>query len=306
MRVDSEPIVSSPLRYLQNVISSTSAAARAHADPEKEVWELRVWDPKSICLTIFTLFSPGHLIVYYILLPPETLDPRPSLTIVKAMAFGALLTVQLRMLKTSFSQQAKDSALIQSQVMHEYDTKYVQPSLHRIVRDVGVQTQAASQTSRGRRVREVDTYAPTTLVKRTFVTNPNPNYARHYDPDSVSAVQPQLSRRQSGHNPTLGTPVLDTPAINGYVNAQTQSAYSTASTAAPDFSSPLKPHHEKLRERTPARGDGGSMGVYTHAASPLKKAVSNSQIRSGPRLSTPGTSRSGLLDNTRRRDTGRF
>ncbi|KAK4499387.1 hypothetical protein PRZ48_009901 [Zasmidium cellare] len=313
VRVDSSPASSSPLRYMQSIISS-AAASRAYPDAEREVWEISIWDPKPFNLSLFTIFSPGHLVIYYLLLPPATLDPRPSATIMTAVAFSALLSVQLGLLKTSFGQQLKDKALVHGEVMNEYDTKFVHPFLNRPVRDVGIQTRESATSPRGTKTREVDIYTPTTIVKRGFRTNPNTNYARQYDPDNLSA-QPSESRRTSGIGLDVSTPTLETPT-NGYVNAGTQS-YSRPSTGGADFSSPLKPHHEQLRQRSPMKGDGGSMGVYSHAASPLRKAVSTNQLqarrdsvdrRSGTplkRVSTPND-RGSLLREERRRESGRF
>lgn len=309
VRIDSSPASSSPLRYLQNVIQSNTAASRAYPDAEREVWELSIWDPKPFNLAIFTIFSPGHLLIYYLLLPPAIMDPRPSVTVVTAVAFSALISLQLWILRASFNQQTKDTQLIHGEVMNEYDTKFVHPFLNRPVRDVAVQTRESAMTPRGTKTREVDVYTPTTIVKRGFKTNPNPNYARQYDPDNL-ASQPPEPRRQ--------TPSVETPT-NGYVNGYTQSTFSRPSTAASEFSSPLKPHHERLRERSPIKGDGGSMGVYSHAASPLRKAVSTNQLRSGregvdvrrtgsglKRVSTPGDGTGYAYDSSRRRETGRF
>ena len=311
---------SSPLRYFQNVISSATSSSRAYPDAEREVWELNIWDPKPFHLTLFTLFSPGHILLYYSLLPPAPLDPQPAVTVVKTILFAALLSVQLAFLKSSFNQQAKDSALVHGEVMNEYDTKFVRPSLNRPVRDVGIQTRESAMTPRGTRTREVDVYTPTTIVKRGFKTNPNPNYAGQYDPDNLSG-QPDSRRssnvgiQQSGTTPSLTTPANAYTQTNGYTN----SAYSRPSTGGgPDFSSPLKSHQERLRERAPVRGDGGNLGVYSHVASPLRKAASSSHLtarangaqtgRSGSplkRMSTPGGGASGV-DGSRRRETGRF
>lgn len=231
-----------------------------------------------------------------------------------AVAFSALLSFQLGFLKTSFSQQSKDAALVHGEVMNEYDTKFVHPFLNRPVRDVGIQTRESATSPRGTRTREVDIYTPTTIIKRGFKTNPNTNYAKQYDPDNLSA-QPSESRRTSGFGVEYSTPTLETPT-NGYVNAQTQSI-SRPSTGAADFSSPLKPHHQQLRERSPMKGDGGNMGVYSHAASPLRKAVSTNQIRAGrenmerrggtplKRMSTPND-RGTLFGEERRRQSGRY
>jgi hypothetical protein len=224
------------------------------------------------------------------------------------MFFGVLLSFQLGLMKTSFSQQAKDTTLLQSQVMNEYDVKFVRPALNHTVRDVGCQTRESAISSRGHRTREVDLYMPTTIIKRAFSTNPNSNYARHYDPDNLLNVSAQQHHSRTSGNSLTPPSILKTPAASAYTNAEMQSAYSAYGDGGPaDFSSPLKAHHEKLRERIPARGDGGSMSVYTHPASPLKRtAGSSSQARIAGRMSTPGDSRSGHGEGTRRRDTGQY
>src|ERR1700722_2839789 len=95
VRVDSSPISSSPLRFLSSIIASTNAESRAHPDATRDVWELAVWDPSPLCLQLFCLFSPGHVLVYWLFLPVASLDPRPSVTVVITMILAALLSVQL-------------------------------------------------------------------------------------------------------------------------------------------------------------------------------------------------------------------
>ena len=295
------------MRYLQSALASATASSRAHPDAEREVWELSVWDPKPASLTIFTLFSPGHLLLYFSLLPPTTRDPRPSVTVLTAIAFGTLLSLQLGLLRTSFSQQAKDSALVHGEVLNEYDTKFVRPSLNRPVRDVGTQTRESAVTPRGTRTREVDVYTPTTIVNRGFRTNPNPNYAAQYDPDNLSTPT-EMRHPAPASSRGLVTP---TPLTNGgvYVNGSTQSRASTA-----EFSSPLKPHHERLRERSPRKGDGGSLGVHSHVASPLRSSARPS-VRSEGDGGRVGSALKGVplfrpngerAEPGRRRETGRF
>jgi len=288
VKVDSAPMGSSPLQHIQNMIDSMSAKSRAHPDAEKEVWELSVWDPKPASLTVFTLFSPGHLLLYFSLLPPAALDPRPSITVVTAIGFGALLSLQLIFLKSSLSQQAKDSQLIHGEVMNEYNTKFVRPSLNRPVRDVGIQTRESCMTPRGTRTREVDIYTPTTIVNRGFRASPNPYVAQ----DSTVTKRSIYTKPAS-----FGAPMVNGD-LNGFPESRPSTATSTGVGSA-DFSSPLKPHHERLRERSPVKGDGGSMGVYSNTASPLRKASSSSHLRRSvglhgrmanplKRMSTPG------------------
>nr|OQO20561.1 hypothetical protein B0A51_10437 [Rachicladosporium sp. CCFEE 5018] len=304
VRVDSSPASSSPIQHLQTVIAAARAGAQVYPDPEREVWEVSVWDPKPFNLTVFTLFSPGHLLVYFSLLPTAEFDQRPSLTVLMAILFGTVLSLQLGFLRTSFSQQAKDSVLIHGEVMNEYDTKFVHPFLNRPVRDVGIQTRESALSPRGTRTREVDIYTPTTIVKRGFKTNPNTNYASSYDPDDL-ANKPEPRPKEAVR--TTSTPsIFKSPAPAVYVNGYTQSPAAAAS--ARDYSSPIKPHHERLRERSPVKGDGGSFGLYSHAASPLRKATSTSQIRA-ERAGSPLKRASGVggvngAGEERRRVTG--
>lgn len=305
VRVDSSPMSSSPLRYLQSVISSATADSRAYPDAEREVWELSMWDPKPFNLTLFTLFSPGHLILYYSILPPATMDAQPSVTVFKVFAFGTLLSLQLGFLKTSFSQQAKDATLVHGEVMNEYDTKFVRPSLNRPVRDVATQTRESTTTPRGTKTREVDVYTPTTIVNRGFRTNPNPNYANQYDPDNL-ASQPDSRRTSSfGLQRSTTTPSLATPSnahaqTNGYSQS---SAYSRSSAVGPDYSSPLKPHHERLSNASPLR-KAASSSHLTSRTNGVQDRRAGSPLK---RMSTPGGGLgSGLDSGGRRRETGRY
>lgn len=279
VRVDSSPAASSPLRLLTSMISSETAESRAHPDAERHVWELAVWDPIPICLRLSSLFSPGHILVYWMFLPIASMDPRPSVTVAKAILLNVIISVSLVYLQHSFSQLAKDQAIISKQVLHEYDTKFVHPALHTPVRDVATQTPPSSKTP----TREVETYTPTTIINRGFHPNPNPAYAAQYDPDNLSnAPEQPVTRVSAGVQATR-------PRLSGYGSTITPpTTYSTASTdSTADFSSPIRapvvlPRPQpQQRQSSPPRGDGGSLGVYTHAASPLRKTASANYLRAG-------------------------
>ncbi|KAF1960618.1 hypothetical protein CC80DRAFT_488910 [Byssothecium circinans] len=274
VRVDSSPAAGSPLRFIQNLISSSSAESRAHPDAERHVWEIAVWDPNPLPLDIFCLFSPLHVMLYYLTLPVAPLDPQPSVKVVTTILIGAVLSLQLWYIRSSFSQQIKDNAIIQKEVLHEYDNKYVHPSTQKVCRDVGIQTisrKRARDSSVGVRgssddlASEVITYTPTTIINRIFKTNPNQSYASQYDPDGLS-------------RPSTQTPSYQ----RGYSNPNYTS--STTATGA-DFSSPIRPSNtpNPFRQQPSFRpsggGDGGSLGVYTHANSPLRKSASTNFIR---------------------------
>ncbi|KAF2763029.1 hypothetical protein EJ05DRAFT_495871 [Pseudovirgaria hyperparasitica] len=286
VRVDSSPMSSSPIRYLTSLISTETAESRAHPDATRDVWELSVWDPTPICLTLFCLFSPGHLFVYWLFIPVAPLDPSPSVTYVKTISLIALLSFQLFYLQKNFQQQSKDNAVVHRGVLQEYDNKFVHPALNKPVRDVGIQTPTPQRRdSSVMATTEVDAYTPTTVINRGFRTNPNPAYASAYDPDHLTShSQPQLRPSRST------TPAMHTPHI--------PASATTTSTQA-DFSSPIRPHKTTTVVRNSqyrtsdfgsGTGDGGSLGVYSHANSPLKKAASSNFLRDDirdPREASP-------------------
>ena len=307
VRVDSSPAGASPLHFIRNVVNRNSAAARAHPDAGRDVWEVAVWDPNPLCLELFCLFSPLHVVLYYLNLPVAALDPRPSVRVVTTILIGLVLSLQLWWLRSSFAQQIKDNAIISRQVLHEYDSKFVHPSLQKPCRDVGIQTISRKKNrdssvgvkgSAEDLASDITTYTPKTVLTRTFRTNPNANYVSQYDPDNFSA-----SFSRSAQN---------TPSVRRADYASTSTSTSTSTSANVEFS-PIRPSHSPNPfRRAPsiarASGDGGSLGVYTHAASPLRKSSSAHYIRdsdaapAGPSLSE----RFGVVSrNTPKADRGK-
>ncbi|KAE9363431.1 hypothetical protein N431DRAFT_355773 [Stipitochalara longipes BDJ] len=276
VRVDSSPVASSPLRFLTTILGDTSAESRAHPDPTRDVWELAIWDPLPICLRLFCFFSPGHVLVYWLFLPTLAEDPRPSVTVFTTIILEILLSSQLFLLQSAFSRQEKDSAIIHKEVMSEYDIKYVHPRLNPLVRDVGTQFAGPDSETR-QEIGEVDTYTPTIILKRGFRTNPNPNYAKHLDPDNTGGI-PQRSfsptpsttpAAYSSREPTPFTGATPRPPLRQPQFRQSLSGAVSAGTSA---------------------SDGGSLGIYSHANSPLKKATSMYDIQGNGRRETPRNS----------------
>ncbi|CZT49056.1 uncharacterized protein RSE6_09838 [Rhynchosporium secalis] len=266
VRVDSSPVSSSPLRFLTGILGDTSAESRAHPDPSRDVWEVAIWDPIPICLRLFCFFSPGHVLVYWLFLPTVASDPRPSVTVFTTLLLQALLSSQLYLLSVFFSQQEKDSAIIHKEVMSEYDIKYVHPRLNPLTRDVGTQYADAGAGTDYEGDGPVDVYTPTVLLRRGFRTNPNPNYSKHVDPENSNGITRQASPAPSftpsnyaSREPTPFTGVTPRPAIR-------QPQFRKSIGGAVSSSTSI--------------GDGGSLGVYSHVNSPLKKATSMYDIQS--------------------------
>lgn len=264
VRVDSSPMTASPLRYLANAMSTESAQSRAHPDAQRDVWEVAMWDPLPISTRLFCLFSPGHVLVYMLFLPTQLSDQRPSVTIVTTAFLAALLSVQMSFLSVSYTQQAKDSALVHKEVLKEYDNKYVHPRTRPLMRDVGTQfadVDAAKSTPDV--PNEVDTYTPAFIINRGFKTSPNPNYVRHVDPEGFSPRRPAAPSASGGPSIFQSRPPMQTPVIS-----RDQSPL--VRTGGTGMRQP------QFRQPTTSTGDGGNLGVYSHANSPLRKSASTS------------------------------
>ncbi|EPE26084.1 hypothetical protein GLAREA_01996 [Glarea lozoyensis ATCC 20868] len=272
VRIDSSPVSSSPLRFLTNIIGAETAESRAHPDASRDVWEMAVWDPLPVCLSLFCLFSPGHVLVYWLFLPTLSSDPRPSITVVTALFLQILMSSQLTILRMYFSQQEKDSAIIQQEVISEYDIKFVHPRLNPLVRDVG--TQFYGPNSNEGEDGDVDAYTPAITLKRGFRTNPNPNYAKHVDPDNTESFN-RSGRSQSP---------FYTPSA---YNSRNHSALASMTPKQPLRQPQFRQSMADSASTGVSTGDGGSLGVFSHARSPLKKATSmyDMQAREAPRNS---------------------
>jgi hypothetical protein len=238
-----------------------SAESRSHPDSTRDVWEIAVWDPLPICLRLFCLFSPGHVLVYSLFLPVPASDVRPSTTVVTTLILASLISGQLLLLQSRFSQQTKDTAVIHKEVLNEYDVKFVHAQLNRPVRDVG--TQFSGRLAGANEDNRVDTYTPTTILRRGFSTNPNPNYKKHFDQDGIGSVhQRNLSPGTAFQTPQLSPRRETTPLRNNHM----------AGIRQPQF-------RQSASGINPSVGAGGSLGVFTHSNSPLKKATSMSNIQ---------------------------
>ena len=310
VRVDSSPMSSSPLRYLSSMLAGETAESRSHPDNTRDVWELAVWDPMPLSLKMFCYLSPGHVLVYWLFLPTALEDPRPNVTVLMTVVLTALLSVQLNIFQFFFSQQSKDTSVIHKEVLNEYNIKYVHPRTRPIMRDVGTQFTSPEPfrldlTRRNEDAEFVDTYTPVVVVNRGFYTRPNPNYVKHVDPEGLT----QRATPSKAISISMAPP-YQTPAHQR------------------DTSSPLRPNTAiRQSQFVGARtGDGGSLGVYSHAQSPLRKAASTNfadiqrqterssspmKRESSPlkRISVaggPNGHRWGHLQGPSRRESGRF
>lgn len=264
VRVQSSPVSSSPLRLLADLMSSESAESRAHPDSTRDVWEISMWDPLPISLRLFCLFGPGHVLIYMMFLPLAPLDARPSVTVFNCLLLQVILSVQLMLFQSRFAQQNKDSSVIQKEVMHEYDTKFVHPLMYPTVRD------AATQFSRdnfGNDTEIVEIGTPNVRLRRGFQTRPNSNYTKHIDPDNTgSSYQNNITKPALFNSPV---PARQTGQYGGDIRAR---ALSTKPARRSNQTPLRESSNQPVAYGSTGTGSGGYLGVMSHPNSPLKKA----------------------------------
>lgn len=291
VRVQSSPNSPTPLRVLSDVLGE-SAESRAHPDRTRDVWELHLWDPLPASLQLLCLFSPVHMLIYMLALPLAPLDPHPSSTVFKCFVEQLALSALLLALESAFTQQGKDSAHVQKEVMREYDIKYVHPRLHPIVRDVGTQ---CGENDNGDELDFVELGTPNTQIRRAFRPNPNPNYLSHVDPDNLGHTPPS---RLSGSPPIFATPINRSRPSEIFTSIH-KSRPSPLRQSMPASTTPARTFspEKSVVSTTPARSFspekaamsnaststgthyGGNLGVFSHSKSPLKKAASINEMR---------------------------
>ncbi|KAK3898378.1 hypothetical protein C8A05DRAFT_38036 [Staphylotrichum tortipilum] len=279
VRVDSSPAASTPLRLIQEVLRPETADQRAHPDKTRDVWEMKVWDPYPATLRMFCLFSPGHVLIHMLFLPLPALDPRPSVTVFKCFLLQVILSAQLLLMHSRFSQQSKDTAIVQKEVMHEYDVKYVHPRMHPVVREAATQV----SISDGHIDEEdVTVGTPATVISRSFQTHPNPNYSRYVNPDGAQQPRPMSptpftpsAKPRPSIPPSFAAQVQSHQRLRRSLPASTTTSTSTSTSTSTGTTVHLPPNPP------PEAGLGGSLGVFTHPNSPLKKATSLGDIGVG-------------------------
>ncbi|KAG5984515.1 hypothetical protein E4U55_004411 [Claviceps digitariae] len=317
VRVQSSPVASSPLRFLADMLSPDSAESRAHPEKNRDVWELSIWDPLPVCIRLLCLFSPGHVLVYLTFLPLAPLDPRPSVTVFNTLIMQIVLSLQMVLLSSRYSQQAKDTAVIQREVFHEYDIKFVQPRIHPIVRDVGTQM-SEEQPAISREF--VQTGSPTTLIRRSFITHGNPHVdseestpSHRFNSAGVSAGVGSAHSSAHMMKPQMVTPTtarrrseISTPAFSSIRPSGLR--HSFANDYTPDQSTPVA-HTPAVPSSATSIGTSTGTNTtyrsntvaYSRDRSPLKKTISMGDANRAD-FSSPQTSRETVASEQRRHE----
>ncbi|KAI5479571.1 hypothetical protein MNV49_003308 [Pseudohyphozyma bogoriensis] len=97
------------------------------------IQELDIWTPDYVkwSLHIFQLYSPPTALVYHFLTPSNFFP---------LAICGGILTFQTTLLVRFYSTLVSDRALLQSEVMHEYNAKFVNPRIFVQKRDMATDT----------------------------------------------------------------------------------------------------------------------------------------------------------------------
>lgn len=193
------------------------------------------------------------------------------------------MTGQLLFLQTNFSRQEKDTSIIQKEVMSEYDVKFVHPRLNPVMRDVGTQFSGSDGNFKSGREEEIEIYTPSVVLKKGFRTNPNPNYSKHVDPDSVGPYKP-ASRQIFSPAPSFISASFNKPRDSPY-----NRKIPNTTMRQPQFRQ-TTPTSVTSTSTSTGTGDGGNLGIYSHANSPLKKASSIFDMQGRDRRDTPKSS----------------
>lgn len=211
--------------------------------------------------------------------PLAPLDPRPSVTLFSTLLIQMLLTAQLWLTASRFEQQAKDKAIVQKEVFHEYDTKFVQPRIHPTVRDVGTQY---TQLKGHKPLEACQIGTPTTLVRQSFHSRQQASTATPDEPTPV---------RRSTMGQRMSTP--SNPPRQA--DAQPPENYSRPSSNRKSLPPGYVSSTTSTGSGLPASSTtgnlnfGGNMGIHSHHQSPLKKASSlysiNGAVEQSPRNS---------------------
>lgn len=122
-----------------NLLRKSSTNSRTDQGSLNGTCYITVWDPILLCLRIFCLFSPGHILIYWLFYPGNAPDTQPGLDIIKVIFLQFFISLQLCFLATHYTQRVKDLSIINRNVMNEYNVKFVYPRLNPIVRDSGTQ-----------------------------------------------------------------------------------------------------------------------------------------------------------------------
>ncbi|CAI2171530.1 10489_t:CDS:2 [Funneliformis geosporum] len=97
----------------------------------QKVWEICVWNPNKFCLNLLCGFSPVQVSIL-MLMNKDTWIP--------SIMLAGLLALQMYFYTDKFISLLLDKEIIFREVQHEYDTKFVKPSIFRQKKNFEIQS----------------------------------------------------------------------------------------------------------------------------------------------------------------------
>ncbi|KAF8760213.1 AAA domain [Rhizoctonia solani] len=134
-----ENMVDSPrAKMVQMDMTSAARSRKATGKSAANVQQLDVWNPGELELSIFTIYSPAHALLWMIF---------SSHTWFVALILMAFISGQIFVLTRSYEGLLKDRRILQGEVMHEYNEKFVYPRVMPVRKDACVMTHEAEMVS---------------------------------------------------------------------------------------------------------------------------------------------------------------
>ncbi|KAI0819501.1 hypothetical protein BC628DRAFT_1401909 [Trametes gibbosa] len=121
------------VRFLLNLSPPKSRAPQPWEEDQR-VQQLEMWTPGALEMALFGTYSPVHALLWMALTSANWM-----LMFLIMFAVG----VQTRALSRSYEALLKDKAIISSEVLHEYNEKFVYPRVFPVRKDAAVMTHEA-------------------------------------------------------------------------------------------------------------------------------------------------------------------
>ncbi|KAE8225674.1 hypothetical protein CF319_g1617 [Tilletia indica] len=228
---------------------------------ETKMYSLETWDPPTMLLRLFCIYSPLHAFLWALsspLFPSTSSAASVSLlsrffALVLWPALHIAVGVQLFSLVHFFQVLLQDRTLVQSEAMHEYDEKFVFPHAMPMMRDASTMTHQAETHDFSQQLRQGGIAMPASLMSRSHQSVPN-----------NLAPAPQSLGRAAGRD-----------RVNASAHAEEEdheadsSFFGSAAAASPSAGAGR------------VRGAGGSLGRAALAPRGLDASVSARHLRGG-------------------------
>lgn len=158
-------------------------------DSESPMYQLSVWQPSTFGLDILSFFGPLHVLILY--LYPVALE---SLTLIGCLTFQCLLLVNL------YGQAVRDRQLLHGQLLREYDTQFVYPTIVKM-KDFEATLklkQAQEELEATSPKRDSLPYSPSSAkLVRALTTSPLSGYQKKEQSDTLSKEHTRTSPRRN-------------------------------------------------------------------------------------------------------------